>query len=167
MLGWNDLEDVKKLAECTPKLTWLDLGKNLGAGAYKATQDVIPLTSSHSKATTATIHTNVVDWGNVLSLLPDLSTFHGIKFFYEISCITLSTLYKSTIHTHSHSSLSSHLPASELSRVRKNENVASVLTSKCQKLRRLDCWDDVGKAVFLVRDGGDVRIEVKRVKVQT
>jgi len=49
--------------------------------------------------------------------------------------------------------------------VRKNENIASVLASKCPKLRRVDCWDDTaGKAVVFVREGGEVRLEVRRVK---
>ena len=163
MSGWSDLEVIKKLAERVPKLVWLDLGKKLSTSVHKTTQDVVPLVSSSDRAAaTATIHTNVLDWADVLSLLPDLSTFHGIKFFYEVSPITLGTLYSSNTHTHSPAS---HLPASELSRVRKNENVASLLASKCTKLRRLDCWDEVGKAVFLVRDGGEVRIEVKRIKI--
>ena len=159
MLGWSDLEVIKKLAECVPTLVWLDLGKQLGTGVHKT------LVSSSDRAATAAIHTNVIDWADVLSLLPDLGTFHGIKFFYEVSPLTLGTLYSSNTHTHSPDSLSSHLPASELSRVRKNENVASLLASKCTKLRRLDCWDEVGKAVFLVREGGEVRIQVKRVKI--
>jgi hypothetical protein len=25
--GWNDMEDIRRLAECVPKLAWLDLGK--------------------------------------------------------------------------------------------------------------------------------------------
>ena len=157
MLGWSDLEVIKKLAECVPKLAWLDLGKKLGTNAHKSTQDIIPLASGSERAA-ATIHTDILDWADVLSLLPDLGTFHGVKFFYEVSPITLATLYSSNTHTHSPASLS------ELSRIRRNENAAILLAGKCPKLRRLDCWDDAGKAVFLVRDGGDVRIEVKRVK---
>lgn len=166
MLGWNDLEDIKKLAECVPKLAWLDLGKKQGMAACGTTsRDMQPSVSGSSKNAVTTVHTNIVEWSDVLSLLPDLATFHGIKFFYEVSPVTLATLYSSTTHTHSHSTPSAHLPASELSRVRKNESIASVLANKCAKLRRLDCWDDAGgKAVVLVRSSGDVRLEVRRFK---
>jgi hypothetical protein len=162
MVGWSDMEDVKKLAECVPKVSWLDLGKKLGLGAGGFSRDFIPPTSNSNKATNSTINTNVMDWADTLSVLPDLTTFHGIKFFYEVS--PLAMLASSSAYTHSSTS-SSHLPASELSRVRKNENIASVLASKCTKLRRVDCWDDTaGKAVVFVREGGDIRLEVRRVK---
>ena len=31
LVGWNEMEDVRRLAECVPKLVWLDLGKRGGA----------------------------------------------------------------------------------------------------------------------------------------
>jgi hypothetical protein len=150
MVGWSDIEDVKKLAECFPKVSWLDLGKKYGVGVGGSSRD-IPPTANSPKAVNNSVNTNVADWASVLSLLPDLTTFHGIKFFYEVSPLALAS--------------SSHLPASELSRVRKNENIASMLASKCTKLRRVDCWDDAaGKAVVFVREGGEVRLEVRKVK---
>jgi len=159
------MEDLKKLAESAPKVSWLDIGKKLGVGAGGSWREIISPTSNSIKATANnTISTNVVDWANVLSALPDLTTFHGIKFFYEVSPLALATLASSSTHTHSSAS-SSHLPASELSRVRKNENIASVLASMCPKLRRVDCWDDTaGKAVVFVRQGGEVRLEIRRIK---
>ena len=30
LMGWNEMEDVRRLAECVPKLVWLDLGKRGG-----------------------------------------------------------------------------------------------------------------------------------------
>ena len=36
LAGWNEMEDVRRLAECVPKLVWLDLGKRGGAGAGPA-----------------------------------------------------------------------------------------------------------------------------------
>lgn len=163
MVGWSDMEDVKKLAECVPKVSWLDLGKKLGVGLGGSSRD-IPLTANTLKAVNNSINTNVVDWANALSALPDLTTFHGVKFFYEVSPLALAALASSSTHTHLPAP-SGHLPASELSRVRKNENIASVLASKCAKLRRVDCWDDTaGKAVVFVREGGEVRLEVRRVK---
>jgi hypothetical protein len=161
MVGWSDIEDVKKLTESVPKLSWLDLGKKLGVGVGR---EIMPPTSHSTKSANNTINTNVVEWANILSVLPDLTTFHGIKFFYEVSPLALATLASSSTHTHSSAS-SSHLPASELSRARKNENIASILASKCPKLRRVDCWDDTtGRAVVFVREAGEVRLEVKRVK---
>jgi hypothetical protein len=163
MVGWSDIEDIKKLAECVPKLTWLNIGKKVGMGASGSMREIAS-SSNSIKSPNNTINTNVMEWADVLSILPDLSTFHGIKFFYEVSPLALATLGSSPTHTHS--STSSHLPASELSRVRKNENIASVLASKCTKLRRVDCWDDsIGKTIVLVREGGEVRLEVRRVKV--
>lgn len=165
MAGWSDMEDVRRLSECIPKVTWLDLGKKTGAGQGACPRELlVPNSSSNPNRPTNGINTHVTEWAEILSILPDLTTFHGIKFFYEVSPLTLATLASSAIHTHQSSS-SSHLPASELSRVRKNENIASVLASKCGKLRRVDSWDDTpGKAVVLVREGGDVRLEVRRVK---
>lgn len=156
MIGWSDMEDVRKLAECIPKVAWLDVGKKLGAGQSSSTRDTVPASSKAMN----TSNTNVPEWANILAVLPDLTTFHGIKFFYEVSALTLANIASSSTP-----SSSANLPASELSRVRKNENIANVLASKCSKLRRVDCWDDAGgKAVVLVRDGGNVRLEVRRVK---
>jgi len=163
MVGWSEIDDIKKLAERVPKISWLDIGKKLGVAAIGTPREITSLTSNSVKAANNTINTNVVDWANTLSVLSDLTTFHGIKFFYEVSSLALASLAPSS--THAHSASSSHLPASELSRVRKNENIATVLASKCPKLRRLDSWDDVaGKVVVFVREGGEVRLEVRKVK---
>lgn len=157
------MEDVKRLVDCIPKLTWLDIGKKIGPGGVYP-REVTPLGLNVTKAVTGSISTNVAEWADILSVLPDLNTFHGIKFFYKVSPLALSALASSSTHAHSSSS---HLPASELSRVRKNESVASMLASKCPKLRRVDCWDDAGggKAVMIAREGGDMRLEVRRVKI--
>lgn len=53
---------------------------------------------------------------------------------------------------------------SDRSKVRKNDETASMLAWKCPKLRRLDHWDD-GKVIVLLRDGDKVKYEVRRVKV--
>ena len=79
-----------------------------------------------------------------------MTTFHGVKLFYEVTAADPS----------------GPLSASERSRQRKNEEVASVLAWKCPKLRRLDHWEEgSGKVVVLVRDGEKVRYETRRVKV--
>jgi len=35
--GWNELEDIRRLAECVQKLTWLDMGKRGGGNTHKTT----------------------------------------------------------------------------------------------------------------------------------
>ena len=40
LLGWHDMEDLKKLAECVPKLSWLDLGKRFAGPNGNATVNV-------------------------------------------------------------------------------------------------------------------------------
>jgi len=128
--GWNEMEDIKRLAECVPKLAWLDVGKRDNTSIHKTT------TFAH----------NVTEWTNLLTLLPDLTTLHGIKFFYEVP--------------------SGPLCVSDRSKVRKNEETASVLSWKCPKLRRLDHWEE-GKVFVLLRDGDKVRHEVRRIKADT
>lgn len=85
----------------------------------------------------------------MLAGCPELTTFHGVRFFYEVS---------STDPT-------GPLTLSDRSRVRKNEEVASVLAWKCGMLRRLDHWDEgSGRVIVLLRDGEKVRYEIRRVK---
>ena len=138
--GWNELEDIRRLIESTPALTWLDVGKKCS-----------------SRDRSITVATNVVEWATVLSELPDLTAFHGVKFFYEVSVQATTT---------------STLSMTDRSRVRKNDEVAGLLAWKCGKLRRVDHWEECGgKVVVLVsggervNDGDKVRWEVRRVKV--
>ena len=85
----------------------------------------------------------------MLSPLTELTTFHGVRLFYEVS---------STDQT-------SALSLSERSRLRKNEEIASTLVWKCAKLRRVDHWEEgSGKVVILVREGEKAKYEVRRVK---
>jgi len=125
--GWTEMEDIKRLAECAPKLAWLDVGKRDNTATHKTT------TFAH----------NVTEWTNLLALLPDLTTLHGVKFFYEVP--------------------SGLLCVSDRSKVRKNEETASVLAWKCPKLRRLDYWEE-GKVIVLLRDGDKIKHEVRRIK---
>ena len=165
LAGWNELDDISRLVECVPSLTWLDVNQ------HKRTHEV-PEQVPHSCAARRNailsgriaapnaglgVATNVTEWATVLSPLTELTTFIGVKFFYEVSTLTLATLTTS-------SPLS--LSTSELSRVRKNDKVAGVLGNKCSKLRRLDHWEDGGgRVIVLSRDGNEVRWEVKRLKV--
>ncbi|KAH9948041.1 hypothetical protein B0H21DRAFT_821386 [Amylocystis lapponica] len=134
LAGWREVEDVRRLAECAPQLVWLDVGKRTGAGAGR-----IP----------GAVCANVMEWAAVLARMPELATFHGVRFFYGVSGTDASAL----------------LTPSDRSRVRKNDEVAARLAGKCAKLRRVDHWDEgAGKVVVLLRDGEKARYEVRRVK---
>ncbi|ESK97444.1 hypothetical protein Moror_17623 [Moniliophthora roreri MCA 2997] len=129
LAGWTEMDDIKRLIESAPRVTWLDVGKRITNNTQVANLNTM----------------NVNDWAMLLSALPDLTTFHGIKFFYE-----------------SHGGTS----AGDKSRVRKNDESASVLVWKCPKLRRVDHWEDsAGKVVVLRKEEKDVRWEVRRVKM--
>jgi hypothetical protein len=85
----------------------------------------------------------------ILTNLPDLTTFHGVRFFYEVPTDPIAPL-----------------DVSLRSRARKNDEVASILAWKCPKLKRLDHWEErSGKVINLVREGKQVRYEVRRVKL--
>ncbi|KAJ6491610.1 hypothetical protein C8R47DRAFT_1319411 [Mycena vitilis] len=137
LVGWSEMEDIRRLAECAPGLVWLDVGKK---GASRG-----PPVS------------NAAEWAQLLAGLPELTTFHGVRFFYEVAATA--------------SGATANLSMADRSRVRKNDEVAGVLAWKCVKLRRVDHWEEGGgKVVVLVRDGekergGEkVRWEVRRVK---
>ncbi|KAJ7798635.1 hypothetical protein B0H14DRAFT_2906147 [Mycena olivaceomarginata] len=129
LAGWSEMEDIRRLAESAPGLVWLDVGKK---GQGQASRGP-PL----------------------LAGLPELTTFHGVRFFYEVSATS--------------SGATANLTMADRSRVRKNDEVAGVLAWKCVKLRRVDHWEQGGgKVVVLLRDGPgekrEVRWEVRRVK---
>ncbi|OBZ77674.1 hypothetical protein A0H81_02726 [Grifola frondosa] len=89
--------------------------------------------------------------GTLLANMPELTTFHGVRFFYEVSSVSVDP--------------SGPISLSDRSRVRKNDEVASVLAWKCSKLRRLDHWEESsGKVIVLLRDSEKVRYEVRRIK---
>ncbi|KAF8550202.1 hypothetical protein OG21DRAFT_446875 [Imleria badia] len=166
LAGWNDLDDIKRLVECVPRLTWLDVNKNKRAheGPEQASQSLAARRNDMSSGRVAaapnaglSVATNVTEWATVLSPLTELTTFIGVKFFYEVSTLTLATLATSSPMS---------LSTSELSRVRKNDKVAGVLGNKCSKLRRLDHWEEGGgRVIVLSKDGNEVKWEVKRLKI--
>ena len=93
-----------------------------------------------------------VEWANVLAQMPELTTFHGLRFFYEVASTAMQA-----------DGGALPLSLSDRSRVRKNDEVASVLAWKCPKLRRLDHWDEgSGRIIVLIRDAERVRYEVRR-----
>ena len=86
-----------------------------------------------------------VDWANLLTQFSELTTFHGVPFFYEAG--------------------SGPVTISDRSRIKKNDEVASVLAWKCPNLRRVDHWEEQSsKVIVLFRDGEKVRWEVRRIK---
>lgn len=163
LAGWNDMDDIRKLASCLPNIMHLDVGKRLSA-------------NTHSRAAVqAGPVTNFEEWLEVLDTLPELRALHGVKFFYEISSINLlspatnnpnlSTHSSSTQATGSTSHLTSvgfdsaaaaklHSQVSlmDRSRFKKNDWTASMLVWRCPKLRRVDHWDDgTSRIVVLTR----------------
>ncbi|KAF7325309.1 hypothetical protein MVEN_02638400 [Mycena venus] len=129
LAGWSEMEDIRRLAEAAP-----------GARKKGASSRGPPVS-------------NAAEWAQLLAGLPELTTFHGVRFFYEVSATA--------------SGATTNLTMADRSRVRKNDEVAGVLAWKCVKLRRVDHWEEGGaKVVVLLRDGErrEVRWEVRRVK---
>ncbi|KLO11386.1 hypothetical protein SCHPADRAFT_876960 [Schizopora paradoxa] len=165
LAGYGECEDVRKLVECVPQVTYLDMGRKtttpLGTGAGSAA----PGKTNSAAGTSATIGTisisNVNEWLDLLAPLPNLVTFHGVRFFYAVSENVLSTSSSSNgscANTIPGTSISAASNASDRSRLRKNDEIASLLAWKCPKLRRVDHWEDVrqgevGKVIVLSRDG--------------
>jgi hypothetical protein len=180
MVGWHDMEDVKKLTACIPNVQHLDLGRRLGG----ATANPRHVSSNPEKGVAAAPATNMVEWAELLSTLPDLMSMHGVKFFYEVSSVTSTTTspasnnYNTTysngqtpssvsgsnfnrdtipiFQPSSHVSKQGHpqnqmsLSKMERSRMRKNDEIAGVLAWKCKKLRRLDHWDESGGKIIVL-----------------
>jgi hypothetical protein len=140
------MEEVRHLVGTLPLLTVLDLGKRLATTQSRPSTSALPTT-------------NALEWATLLSPLTHLTAFHGVKFFYEISNAVLSVPIE-------------RLTTADRSRVKKNEEVASVLAWKCPKLRRVDHWEELyqqgsgkrDKVVVLIREKEGVRWEVRRVK---
>jgi len=169
LTSWNEMEDIRRLVESAPRLTWLDLGKK---GYERPTGP----SGSQGKNSSTSAHfptVNVNEWAILLSAAPELTTFHGIKFFYEVALTSSQNSIPSSglngsgfaSSTLTHASLS----MTDRSRIRKNDEIASVLAWKCAKLRRVDHWEDGGgKVIVIVKDadGKDKapRWEIKRVK---
>jgi hypothetical protein len=68
--GWNEMDDIRKLVDCVLGLTWLDVGeRNSNASLVK--DKFIPVF-------------NNMEWAMLLSVLPGLVTFRGVRFFHII-----------------------------------------------------------------------------------
>lgn len=196
LTSWHEMEDIRKLIDSAPRLTWLDLGKK--GGGHDRPGGSAAYGSSGGKLSTV----NVNEWALLLSAAPELTTFYGVKFFYEVSLQAQASIANAasmpsfgngaaSSNSYSNStgtgtgpgsgSTTSHvnlnlmnLSMTDRSRIRKNDETASVLAWKCAKLRRVDHWEDGGgKVVVILKDGGDgkdkdkmaPRWETRRVKV--
>lgn len=159
LASWSEMEDIRRLVDAAPRLTWLDLGRKghdrpgAGAGAGPA-----------SGGKNLPIQGSVNEWAVLLSAAPELTTFHGVKFFYEVSLQAQAAV--------SVAAASSSFGMTDRSRIRKNDETASVLAWKCAKLRRVDHWEDGGGKVIVILKDGDgngkdkiaPRWEIRRVK---
>ncbi|PFH49521.1 hypothetical protein AMATHDRAFT_62975 [Amanita thiersii Skay4041] len=172
MTGWNEIEDVRQLVECVPHLTWLDIGKKLGSSSKNPINQAAKGAQNSSGCNTMPSVTNATEWAELLSTLPELTAFHGVRFFYEISPQALAASIVDVGGGSSQASIAAAAAGISMvdrSRLRKNDETAGVLAWKCPKLRRLDHWEgDAGKVIILLREGerrdGLVRWEVRRVR---
>jgi hypothetical protein len=187
--GWGDVDDIRRLAECSsPSLSWLDVGKRLtGHNHFHSADSTGPGGASavvHDVSTRGEFGrelkkkqsapmVNVVEWATLLSTFPSLTTFHGVRFFYEVSEKVISSSgtgggigvassttshggeAAGTISTLSSAGIAGGIiTMADRSRIRKNDEVASMLAWKCKHLRRVDHWEGGGgKVVCIVREG--------------
>ena len=184
--GWHDTEEIRKLIPSIPNVQYLDLGKKLGAMARRNGHTERGGPSSNPGLPASNITEGMID---LLSTLPELSTLHGVKFFYELSsaptdawvstCDTSTSALAMACVNSTRQSHTAQMSVMERSRMRKNDEIAGVLAWKCGKLRWVDHWDEgSSKIIQLLRDndvlqtddggtpGGKdkVRWEVRRVK---
>lgn len=194
--GWGDLDDIRMLAWSVPGLTWLDVGRRLRPANSIPSSAGSTASVSHGAGVRGQSQapvTNMVEWAEVLSGFEQLTTFHGVKFFYEISpnalpggMLTSAAANDISTGSSNHTLLPSNATVSgnnnnmnismtDRSRIKKNDEIAGVLAWKCGKLRRVDHWDGApgvaGKVIVLFRDAdfgpgveGKVRWDVRRVR---
>jgi len=179
LIGWHDTEDVRRLVAAIPNATHLNVGRRLGM-ATAPTSSRASLAAGDKGIAPVT---NMAEWAEILSTLPELTNFHGVRFFYEVVASPVGAAISISDPSHSHNStpvggdvplvhITPTLPSmTDRSRMRKNDEIAGVFAWKCRKLRILDHWEEGGsKAIVLLRsnmDSGsakDVRWEVRRVK---
>lgn len=99
MVGWHDMEDVRKLVSVVPNIHHLDLGRRLGTS--NTTVRCPPGGGGNSSSSTTNgPATNMVEWAELLATLPELIIFHGVRFFYEVSSLNIGA---STVLPASHS----------------------------------------------------------------
>ncbi|KAF9789886.1 hypothetical protein BJ322DRAFT_1105756 [Thelephora terrestris] len=72
LAGWKEMDDLRKLLDCVPKLTWLDVGN-------RRTSEYTP-----NKAVNAF---NADDWATLLQRVPEIKTFFGVKLFSPVPTV--------------------------------------------------------------------------------
>jgi len=88
----------------------------------------------------------------MLALAPEIATFYGVKLFQQVPIVPVNE--QEPI-----------LGVSDRSKLKKNEETASLLAWRCPKLRRLEHWEDGGsKVIVLLREDGKVKYQVRRTK---
>ncbi|KIK62743.1 hypothetical protein GYMLUDRAFT_990145 [Collybiopsis luxurians FD-317 M1] len=88
LTSWHEMEDIQRLVESTPKLAWLNLGKKGNGGHHNRLGGSGASSSGAAAKSSSSSHFSVVnanEWAMLLSAAPELTTFHGVKFFYEVS----------------------------------------------------------------------------------
>ncbi|KAG6807132.1 hypothetical protein H0H93_001926, partial [Arthromyces matolae] len=106
LTGHNDIDDLRRLIECAPGLTWLDVGRKGGGRVPNGERENVRAGSATATAT------NTLEWATLLSELPDLTTFHGVRFFFEVSNAASLPGVTAT---------SAHISTADRSRIRKND----------------------------------------------
>ncbi|KAF9490984.1 hypothetical protein BDN71DRAFT_1453680 [Pleurotus eryngii] len=168
LAAWTDLEDIRRLCTSLPSITWLDLANKAGVGSSlscgNGKEGLGGKTSTSSAGAASAPVVNAIEWANVLTLLPELTTVHGMRFFYEVAAASSAASIPAS-STSAPAANAAAMSMGDRSRMRKNDEVASTLAWKCPRLRRVDHWEGGGeKVIVLLKDGDRVRWEVRKVK---
>jgi hypothetical protein len=83
------MEDIRKVASCVPSLQYLDVGRRFGGTAAQRVNEHHQNSNVYLKA--QGVATNMVEWAEVMSTMPELTAMHGVRFFYEISSAAMGT----------------------------------------------------------------------------
>ncbi|TFK70672.1 hypothetical protein BDN72DRAFT_838619 [Pluteus cervinus] len=111
MIGWTEMEDIRRIAECLPSLHSLDVGRKVGGSGTgvnahnnngsnswngdRETRERDWNRNGNGSGSALPPVTNPMEWANVLTALPELEEVKGIRFFYEVPT--------SPVHHHQHS----------------------------------------------------------------
>ncbi|KAF8877831.1 hypothetical protein CPB84DRAFT_1852537 [Gymnopilus junonius] len=192
MTGWHDMEDVKRVVGCVPSLVWLDVGRKLG-GSGSASSGFSGTGAGVQRGPVANLTewTEVLGRLPELVTVHGVRFFYEVSsaamgLGYDESdystCTTSfnagSTANANASNTNTNTAASQsqsqsqyhNLSMMERSRMRKNDEIAGVLAWKCRKLRRVDHWEGyengagAGKVVVLLREGKEVKWEVRKVR---
>jgi len=145
---------LRALDRCSKTIRRIELRGISGTKALKALAAAAPRLNWLDVAegrpldnTTSNI-VSAAAWADVLALFPGLTTFHGACFFNEVAFVGGGVPVLADKHT-----------------ARKNDETATLLASKCPKLRRLDHWArGMNRVVVLTREDEKVKWVVMRTR---